>query len=219
MTKSEVLACENRRGAAGAPQVVEPAAVPVPLATAPVQAQHAAAAERVTEDRSIEEDVGRVAVGRFVPARGDEVLVLPQRLEHLGVQADAAVFLQALQLLFANDVGLALLQHRFEADLAHVHFGDVERALVFFDDGPAFADELGGVELGRAVDGDDLRFADDDASAVLEEGGELASRIAGVVDDLLQDGSGNRVPFRIVHQDADGVQNLTRGGLVHLGIS
>lgn len=186
-----MLTCEHGRGAESAPPVVEPTAVPTPLAAAPVQVEHVAEAARVPQDRPIEEHVGRVPVGWLLPSFGDEVLVFPEGLEHLRIEANVSSVLETLQLLFADDRAFAVLQHRFEIDLGEVHFGERKRTLVFLDDGPSVVNEGDGVESEGAVDG----------------------------DDLLQDGSENRVPVRIVHQDADGVQNLTRGGLVHLGIS
>ncbi len=162
--------------------------MPVPLATVPVQAQDATVTAQVPKDSSIEEHVNGVAANRLFPARRDEVLVFPEGLEHFRIETNVPSVLETLQLFLAHDRAFTVLQHRFEIDLGEVHFGQLEGTLVFLDDGPAVTNEGDGAESGGAVDGNDLRFADDDAPAVLEEG-------------------------------ADGVQNLTHGGLVHLGIS
>ncbi len=214
-----MLTCQNGRRAISVPLAVEPIVVPVPLAILPVQVQDATVTVRVPKDGSIEEHVGGVTVGGLFPARRDEVLVFPEGLEHLRIEANVPSVLETLQLLFTDDRAFTVLQHRFEIDLGEVHFAELEGTLVFLDDGPAVTDEGDGVESGGAVDGNDLRFADDDTPAVLEEGGEFASCVLRVVDDLLQNGSVDRIPVCIIHQNADGVQNLTRGGLVHLGIS
>ncbi len=207
-----MLTCQNGRRVVSEPLEAEPIVVPVPLAIVPAQVQDVTVTARVPKDGSVEEHVGGVAVGGLLPARRDEVLVLPEGLEDLRIEADVPSVLETLQLFLANDRAFTVLQRQ-------VHFAELEGTLVLFHDGPSFADEGDGVEIGGAVDGDDLRFADDDAPAVLEEGGEFASCVLRVVDDLLQDGSIDCIPVRIVHQNADGVQNLTRGGLVHLGIS
>lgn len=204
-----MLTCQNGRRVASAPLAVEPKAEPAPLATAPVQAQDATVTARVPKDGSVEEDVGGVAVGGLLPRLGDEVLVLPEGLEDLRIEADVARCDEAFQFLFADHRLFAVFQHRFEADLRQVHFGELEGTLVLFHDGPAFADEGDGVESRGVVDGNDLRFADDDTPTVLQEGSELRTCITGVVDDLLQDGAVDGVPVRIVHQDGDCVENLT----------
>lgn len=204
-----MLTCQNGRRVASAPLAAEPNVVPVPLAIEPAQVQDVTVTARVPKDGSIEEHVGGVAVGGLLPARRDEVLVLPEGLEDLRVEANVPSVLETLQLFLTHDRAFTLLQHRFEIDLRQVHFAERKRTLVLFHDGPAFADEGDGVESGGAVDGDDLRFADDDTPAVLQEGSELRTCITGVVDDLLQDGAVDGVPVRIVHQDGDCVENLT----------
>ena len=204
-----MLPCQNGRRVVSAPPVAEPIVVPVPLAIVPAQAQDATVTVRVPKDGSVEEHVGGVAVGGLLPARRDEVLIFPEGLEHLRIEADVARCGEAFQFLFADHCLFAVFQHRFEADLRQVHFGELERAFVLLHDGPAFADEGDGVESGGAVDGNDLRLADDDTPTVLQEGSELRTCITGVVDDLLQDGAVDGVPVRIVHQNGDCVENLT----------
>ncbi len=181
----------------------------MPPAIAPVQVQDAAEAARAPKDGSVEEDIGRVAVGLLLERLGYEMRVLPESLERLGVETDVTCLLETLQLFFTADRGFTFRKHRFEVDLGEINFGECKRTLVLFRDRPTFADEGDGVESGGAVDGDDLGNALDDTSTVLEERSELRTCVTGVVDDLLQDGSIDCVPVRIVHQDGDCVQNLT----------
>lgn len=170
-----MLTCQNGRRVESAPLVVEPIAAPVPPATVPAQAQDATETVRVPKDGSVEKHVGGVAVGGLLPARRDEVLVLPEGLEDLRIEANVPSILETLQLFLAHNRAFMVLQHRFEIDLRQVHFGQLEGTLVFLDDGPTVADEGDGVESGGAVDGDDLRLTDDDTSTVLEESSEFAS--------------------------------------------
>ncbi len=93
------------------------------------------------------------------PVLGNEVLVFPEGLEDLRIEANVPSILEAFQLLFADDRAFTVLQHRFEIDLRQVHFAELERAFVLLHDGPAFAHEGDGVESGGTVDGDDLRNA------------------------------------------------------------
>ncbi len=207
--QNQVLTCEDSRKAAHAPLVAQPTAVPVPLANAPVQVQDAAVAARVTKDGSVEEDVGRVVVRLLLERLGDEMRVFPESLERLGVETDVTCLLETLQLFFSADRVFTFRKHRFEVDLGEINFGECKRTLVLFRDRPTFADEGDRVESGGAADGDDLGNALDDTSTVLQECSELQTCVTGVVDDLLQDGAIDGVPVRIVHQDGDGVQNLT----------
>ena len=87
------------------------------------------------------------------------MLVFPEGLEDLRIEANVSSVLQTLQLFLTHDRAFTLLQHRFEIDLRQVHFAELEGTLVLFHDGPTFADEGDGVESGGAVDGDDLRNA------------------------------------------------------------
>ena len=105
---------KNRGEELGAPLALEPDVGPVPLASTPGQAQNAPVTKRAPNG-PVANRVSRrpkncsVKINRdlALPGFGDERLVLPERLEDLGVEADVARFLQALQLLFALDEGLA----------------------------------------------------------------------------------------------------------------
>lgn len=188
VTKSQELTCENGRRVASVPVVLQPVHAPVPLTAVPVQEQDVTVTARVPKDRAVKEDATGVPVDGFLPALGNEVLVFPQREEHVGVQTDATVFLKTLELLLALDVGLAVPKHRDMLNLGEVQFRQSNRTLVSLirHDAPTFADALGGIEA-TTVDNDDLRLADDDATTVLEESGELLSCLLRVANhEVLQ---------------------------------
>jgi len=173
VTKSQVLTCENGRREVAAPTAVQPTHAPVPPIDIPVQTQNATATVQVPKDRAVKEDVTSVPVDLLLPAFGDEVLVLPESLEDLGVEADVTRFLQPFQLLLALHVGLAVLQHHDVLDLGKIQLGECDRASVrlIVQDGPAIPDELLRVESVTS-DGDVLRLANDDLSAIPQERSE-----------------------------------------------
>lgn len=154
-----MLTCKHGRRAVGVPLDVQPNVAPAPPAIAPEQVQDVAAAARVLQNGSVEEHVRGVAVGGLLPRFGDEVLVFPEGLKHLRIEANVARCDEAFQLLITDHRIFAALQRRFEADLRQVHFGELEGTLVFLDDGPAVTDKGDGVESGGTVDSDDLRNA------------------------------------------------------------
>ncbi len=153
------------------------------------------------KNSSVEEDVRGVAVGRLLPPRRDQMLVLPEGLEDPCIETDVARGLEARELLFALDAPLAVLQHRLEPNGGEVDLGENETTLILFLDLPVVADELGGVELLRAVDLDDLRLANDDTSTVLQECCEVLAGFARVIDNTLENISINSVPVCIVRED------------------
>lgn len=181
------LRSENRRQVVGVEDAVQPVEVPVPPTVEPVQVQDVAVAVRVPKDRAVEVDEPGVSTNRFLPQRRNQMLVLPEVPERPGIEADVSGLRQTLLLLFAVDGRFALLEHVNQRNLGEVKRGDCHRAFVLFVDLPSFADELGRIEGDRAVDGDDLRFPDDQLPAVLEEHGELLTSLTVlVVDDRLQ---------------------------------
>lgn len=210
MTKSRVLTCENGRRVEVIPVVVQPSHVPVPLTVTPAQVQNVTVTVRVPKDRAVKEDVAGVPVDLLFPAFGDEVLVLPEREEDVGVQADVIRCLETLELLLALHVRFAVLQHRDVLDLGEVQLGECDGASVrlIVENGPAVPDELLRVEA-VAVDGNDLRFANDDLSAIPQERSELLSCLTGVVDDFLDGVAVQIVPVCVVSEDREQVQGLT----------
>ena len=150
--QNQVLTCENGRGAEGIPVTAEPVEEPDPLAAAPAQIEDAAVAERAPKDGAVEEDVGRVAVGLLLPGLGDEMLVHPEGVEHLGIETDVTCLFEALQLFFTADRGFTLSKHRHEDDLRQIDFVKRDRTLVLFHDLPTFADEGVGIESGITVE-------------------------------------------------------------------
>lgn len=210
MTKARVLTCENGRRVVVIPVAVQPIHAPVPLTAIPVQVQNATVTARVPKDRAVKEDVTSVPVDLLLPRLGDEVLVLPEREEDVGVQADVIRCLETLELLLALDVGLAVLQHCHLLNLGEVQFGECDGASVclIVENGPAVPDELLRVEA-IAVDGNDLRLADNDLSAVPQERSELLSCLTRVVDDFLDGVAVQIVPVCVVSEDREQVQGLT----------
>jgi hypothetical protein len=210
VTKSQELTCENGRRVASVPAVLQPEHVPAPLTATPVQVQDATATARAPKDRAVKEDVTGIPVDLLLPRLGDEVLVGPERVEHVGVQSDVIRRLQTLELLLALHVRLAVLEHRDVLNLGKVQFGECDGASVCLvrDDDPPLSDELGGIEA-TTVDGDDLRLADDDPSAVPQECSELLSCLTRVIDDTLDGLTVQIVPVRVVCEDREQVQGLT----------
>ncbi len=143
-------------------------------------------AVRVPKNGAIEEDVRVVAVGRLLPPRRDQMLVLQESLKDPGIEADVASGLEARLLLLALDAILAIHEHRLKPDCGEVDLGESKRTLILLFDRPAVADELGGIERLRAVDRQDQRLYDDDTSAVLEEGSEVLAGFTRVIDDSLK---------------------------------
>ncbi|KKR41615.1 hypothetical protein A2356_00250 [Candidatus Nomurabacteria bacterium RIFOXYB1_FULL_39_16] len=194
------LLAENRGRAVDEPAAVKPVDVPAPLAVVPVEIQDVPVAVRVLQNRTVEVDEPDVPVDLLLPALGDEMLVLPESLEDLRVQADVTFLLQALELFLALDGCLPILKHRLEANLREVEFrernGTSVRLVV--ENLPSFADESG-VERNGTVDGDDARI-DEELCSVLEEGSELFPRLLRVRDDRLLQPAGceiDRVPVGI----------------------
>jgi len=221
VTKSQVLTCENGRRADAVPAVAQPTHVPAPRTVAPVQVQNVTVTARVPKDRAVKEDVTSVPVDLLLPRLGNEVLVLPQREEDVGVQADVVRCLETLELLLALDVGLSVQEHRHLLNLGEVQFGECDGASVRFivENGPAVPDELLRVEA-VAVDCDGLRLADHHTTAVSEERSELLSCLTRVVDDLLDGVAVQIVPVRVVREDREQVQGLTDSdGFSHFCLS
>lgn len=159
VTKVRVLTCENGRRVEVTPVVVQPTHAPVPPIARPAQVQNVTVTVRDPKDRSVKEDVTGVPVDILLPRLGNEVLVLPEREEDVGVQSDVSRLLQTLELLLAVDVGLTILEHRDVLDLGEVQLGERCGAGIrlFRDDAPALADELDRIET-TTVDGDGLRL-------------------------------------------------------------
>lgn len=210
MTKARVLTCENGRRAVVDPVEAQPTHEPAPRTVTPVQVQDATVTARVPKDRAVKEDVTGVSVDLLLPRLGNEMLVLPEREEDVGVQADVIRCLETLQLLLALHVRFAVLQHRHLLNLGEVQFGKCDGASVrlVVENGPAVPDELIRVEA-VASDGDDLRLADDDLSAVPQERSELLSCLTRVVDDTLNGLTIQTLPVCIVCEDREQVQGLT----------
>ena len=161
---------------------------PVPHTAAPVQEQDITVTVRAQKDRAVKEDAADVTVHLLLPRLGDAVLVLPEREEDVGVQADVIRCLETLQLLLALDVGLAVLQHRDELDLNEVQPGECGGTSVrlVVENEPAVLDELLRVEA-TVVDGDDIRPTNDDFSAVPQKCGKsLTSLLWGKFNEWLQ---------------------------------
>ncbi len=162
-TKFRGLTCEHSRRGVRVPVVVEPVAVPVPPASAEVEVQDAPVAVGIAQNSSVEEDV------LAFPFLWDTVLVFPERLEGLCVQADVLGTLEALELLVALDAGFVRLEHCHELDLGEVDFGEGQGAVVLIllssqavavcraaPDCPALADEGSRVEWLGAIDAHDV---------------------------------------------------------------
>lgn len=64
----------------------------------------------------MEKDKGDTAVGLLLPVFGNEMLVLPQCEENLGVQADVVGFLEALEFFLVRDVTLTFLETSDQLD-------------------------------------------------------------------------------------------------------
>ncbi len=210
VTKSQVLTCENGRRVVVMPVDDQPTHAPAPLTVIPAQAQNATATARVPKDRAVKVDVTGVPVHLLFPAFGDEVLVLPEREEDVGVQADVIRCLETLELLLALHVRFAVQEHRSQLHLREVQLGECDGASVrlIIENGPAVPDELLRVEA-VAVDGNDLRLANDDLSAIPQECSELLSCLTGVVDDFLDGVAVQIVPVCVVSEDREQVQGLT----------
>ena len=185
---------------------------------------------REAEYLTIEENAGRATVGRFLEELGDQTLVLPEGLEDAEVEADVVHSRETSELLLALDHGLGT-EHRDEIDLREVELGDGEAALVPIQvafetvavrwaspEVPAFADELSGVEGLRAIDLDDLRFADYEARSVLQEIRELTARLRRVADDRVLQSKQLEVetaPIRVRGESRHDLMGLVESDLSH----
>ncbi|TSC54905.1 MAG: hypothetical protein LiPW30_371 [Parcubacteria group bacterium LiPW_30] len=219
MTKARVLTCENGRRVVIVPVVAEPTHVPVPRTVTPIQVQNVTATVRVPKDRAVKVDEPSVPVHLLLPRLGDEMLVLPQRVEDVGVQSDVARLLQTPELLLALHVRLAALEHRHLLNLGEVQFGERRGTSVRLvrNDAPALSDELGWIEA-TTFDGDDLRFADEDLPAVLEERRELSASFLRVANDEIlkpRVREVNRCPVSIHSQSGKNLMGLVDGDLSH----
>ncbi len=81
-----MLTCAQSRRVVDAPVKVEPAAAPAPPAAAPTEATDTQGANRDAVDGAPEEDVSSVAIFIFLPFLGNEVRVLEQEIQNIGVQ-------------------------------------------------------------------------------------------------------------------------------------
>ncbi len=156
------------RGADGTPADAEPVVTPAPPVAAPAEVERITAAARAAQNSAIEEDVGRIIIGLLLPVGRDEMLILQQGEEDGGIEAGVGGLCEAFQTLLTTRVLLLFLEAGFEENLRQVQFGESERAsvLLFFafetiavsgtaPDTPIFAEELGGIEGGGAVDAED----------------------------------------------------------------
>jgi hypothetical protein len=153
-SKSEELICEKSGETEGAEHIVEPTDAPAPLAAVPEQIDDVAATARATQNGSMEADVADAVVGvALLPVFGDLVFVLPECLKDLGIESDAAVTLQALQLLLAIDGAFIPLESSLELDFRDVDLGESQTTLILFFDRPAVAGNPR-IKRRRAVDGE-----------------------------------------------------------------
>ncbi len=143
---------ENGRWSFDVRRVAEALNAPEPFVLAlvivPEQAQGVTIPVGVTENRAVEVNVLGVTLHLLLPRFGNEVLVLPEREEHVCVQPDLARRLQALELLLALDRPFPFPEHRHQMNLVQVQFGKCDGELVplIHDDGPTRLNEGSRVE-------------------------------------------------------------------------
>ncbi|OJI08564.1 hypothetical protein BK005_00570 [bacterium CG10_37_50] len=154
VTKSQALTCENGRIGV-VPDVVQQMNAPVPRTAAPVQVQDVTATVRAPKDRAIKEDEASVSVDLLFPAFGNEMFVLPEGEEDIGVQADVIRALQTLELLLALQARFAVIQHCDKLHLSEVKLVTGAGIRLIFQNAPVVPDELLRIEV-VTVDGNDL---------------------------------------------------------------
>ena len=195
-----------------APVVAEPAVVPVPPATAPVEVPDARAAALVTVDGTEEED-GLAAL----PVLRDEVGIGQVEVEQVGV-GDEPLGLDALQalaqLVATENTALLLLVGEVQLHLGQVD-SDLPALLVLLDRPvgrlPVVGHERIGIEINLDVaDGDDLR-----PSPVLEPCSECDSGLDRLVDQLLCDIGGNRAPVDVAAEHSHEGMRLLSADFLH----
>lgn len=126
--------------------------------------------------------------------------------------------LQTLQLLFALDPGLAILEHRFETNLVEVNFLELQGTLVHLVDLPSLPEKLLGDE--GAVDPDDVWVCAGDRkpSAVLEKQRELPASFLRVSDHEVLKTRCSEVdltPVGVRQKGRDDLMGLVDGDLSH----
>ena len=161
--------CTQRRGAEAAPVAAEPAEAPEPPAAAPVEVADEQAANAAAVNGAPEEDVAGVALPILFPLLGNEVRVLQEVVEDIGVQH--GLLRQLLAELVAFD-DLPVLLDACEVEF-HLRGVPLEGAafLVFLHRPPVFLPRIErvGVAVNGVLDDGDGSVATQDAAHVSED--------------------------------------------------
>jgi len=211
---------EHRRRIVGEPLAAEPAAVPTQPNALPKQAEDVTEAVRVAENGSEKEDVRRVSVRLLLPLLGEQLRILPKRLEDACIQRDTAVRPETLQKIFSLEQLLIANGADLEIDLRQIDLGERKAAAILLDlarepvsvcrpapEAPFFADELLGVERLGAVDREEPRFAHDDLRTIVDEGGDF--RFTRMLNDPLGGLRIHTAPVDVVGESLNEIVRLT----------
>lgn len=156
MAKSRGLTCRHRRRVAVEEVVAQPVAVPVPPVAVPVEATNVEVAVSVAVDGSPEEDVAGVPVFIFFPRLGNEMRMLQEMVQQVGVQDGLTLKLCAKGV--ARDASLLLARQPeldfipIEVEVVAFAFELGELALLMLFHAPAVRQEGVGTEVNRVFD-------------------------------------------------------------------
>ena len=161
--------CTQRRGVVAVPVVVEPAAAPVPPDAVPAEAADVQAATAAAVDGAPEEDVAGVALPILFPLLGNEVRVLQEVVEDIGVQHRLLRHLLA-ELVAFDDLPVLLAACEVEFHLRSVPL-EGAAFLVFLHRPPVFLPrvERVGVAVNGVLDDGDGSVAAQDAAYISED--------------------------------------------------
>lgn len=172
--KSQVLTCRHRRRVDDAEVVDEPVVAPVPPVAVPVEVTNVEVAVSEAVDSSPEEDVTGVPVFILFPHLGNEVRVLHEMVQQIGVQnrlviqfCPKDVACDDASLLFARQPKLDFLAIEIEVVALAFELGNFA-FLVFFH-APAVRQEGVGTEVNGMFDGLDFGTAEEGIEDLPEE--------------------------------------------------
>ena len=174
MAKSRGLTCRHRRRVVVAEAVAQPAVVPDPPDAVPVEVTNVEAAVSAAVDGSPEEDVADVPVLILFPRLWNEVRVLQEMVQQVGVQDGFTLQLRAKDvacddaaLLLAGQPELDFLPVEIEVIALAFELGNL--ALLVFFHTPAVGHEGVGTEVNGMFDGLDFGTAEKRIEDLFEE--------------------------------------------------
>ncbi len=197
--------CENRRQAPGAPNIVEPAAVPAPTTIAAAkEIEEAPIAVRVAENSTRQFEPGYAEV-LVEPFQGRLTFFFKETLSNSCVEADVFRRDMPHKLLLARDSRLALFEAHCEECLGKVDLGERERGgilslfarktIALFRPAPyrpVVTEKCDRIERPGAVDNERARTFHDERKAVVHECNE------SVCDVLVRESLGTAIVRRAV---------------------